>query len=268
MTMKVASIQYGFSSQLSKEERIKKAEQLIDKSADADLILLPELWNFGWHSMFDKDITRDEVLKCSETIEGETISRIAQKAREVNAYIVSGSILERRGENFYNTLALLNPQGKIVDTYSKIHLANYLGYQEATFCKPGEITTVKTELGVLGFGICYDLRFPELFRKMAVKEGVEIFLFISAFAMTRLENWLHLCHARAIDNQCYFISCDAVGQDRGHNYLGYSAIIDPRGNTIAGSGTTECIVKGEIDLEEIYKFREVMPHLKNIILSV
>ena len=155
-----------------------------------------------------------------------------------------------------------------MDTYSKIHLANYLGYQEATFCKPGEITTVKTELGVLGFGICYDLRFPELYRKMVVKKGVEIILFISAFAMTRLENWLHLCHARAIDNQCYFISCDAVGQDRGHNYLGYSAIIDPRGNTIAGSGTTECIVKGEIDLEEIYKFREVMPNLKNIVLSV
>jgi len=268
MGIKVASIQYGFSDQLSKEERIKKAEQLIDQSADADLILLPELWNFGWHAMFDKDITRDEVLKCSETIEGETISRIAQKAREVNAYIVSGSILERRGENFYNTLALLDPQGKIVTTYSKIHLANYLGYQEATFCKPGEITTVKTKLGVLGFGICYDLRFPELYRKMVVKKGVEIILFISAFAMTRLENWLHLCHARAIDNQCYFISCDAVGKDRGNNYLGYSAIIDPRGNTIAGSGTTECIVRGEIDLESMYKFREVMPNLKNIVLSV
>ena len=83
---------------------------MIDQSADADLILLPELWNFGWHSMFDRDITRDEVLKCSETIEGETISRIAQKAREVNAYIVSGSILERRGEDFYNTLALLDPR--------------------------------------------------------------------------------------------------------------------------------------------------------------
>jgi len=268
MTIKIASIQYGFSSQLSKEERIKKAEQLIDQSADADLIILPELWNFGWHSMFDPDITIEQVRQSSETIEGETITRMAQKAREAKAYLVSGSILERRGEDFYNTSALLDPQGKVVTTFSKIHLANYLGYQEAKFCKPGQITTVKTDLGVLDFGICYDLRFPELFRKMVVNKGVEIIIFISAFAMNRLENWLHLCYARATESQCYFVSCDAVGQDRGHHYLGYSAIIDPRGHMIAGSGTTECIVREEIDLADMYKFREVMHNLKNIVLSV
>lgn len=267
MTIKVASIQYGFSNQLSKEERIKKAEKFIDQSKGADLVLLPELWNFGFHSMFDPDISIEQARQASETIEGETISRIAQKAKDINAYIVSGSILERRGEDFYNTSALLDPKGKIVTTFSKIHLANYLGYQEAKFCKPGKVTTVKTELGVLGFGICYDLRFPELFRKLVVNGGAEIIVFISAFAMTRLENWIHLCHARATENQCYFVSSSAIGKDRGHDYLGYSAIIDPRGHTIAGSGTTECIVKGEIDLEDMHRFRETMPNLKNIILQ-
>jgi len=98
---------------------------------------------------------------------------------------------------------------------------------------------------------------------MAVDGGVEVFLLISAFALARLDNWVHLCHARAIENQCYLVSCDSVGTDRGAPYLGYSAIIDPRGVTIAGSGTNECIVKGEIDLEDLRKFREVMPHLKN-----
>ncbi len=267
---KVASIQYEFSDKLSKEDRIKKAEKFIDSCADADLILLPELWNFGWHSLVDKDIASiDRLRTLSETLEGETISRMAEGARKVNSYIVAGSILERRNDSFYNTAVLLDPKGKIIATFSKMHLANYLGYQEAALLKPGrDITAVRTELGVLGFSICYDLRFPELYRKMAVNKGVEVFLLIAAFAMTRLENWLHLCHARAIENQCYLISCDAVGSDRGHQYLGYSAIIDPRGITIAGSGTSECIVKGEIDLEELYKFRKVMPNLQNRVLSV
>ena len=260
---KVASIQYEFSEKSSKEDRIKKAERLIDSVADADLILLPELWNFGWHTLFDKDVTIETIRNLSETLEGETISRIAEKARRVNSYIVAGSILEKRGDSFYNTAALLDPKGKVTATFSKMHLANYLGYKESEFLKRGEITTVKTELGVLGFAICLDIRFPELFRKMAVDGGVEVFLLISAFALARLDNWVHLCHARAIENQCYLVSCDSVGTDRGAPYLGYSAIIDPRGVTIAGSGTNECIVKGEIDLEDLRKFREVMPHLKN-----
>ena len=266
---KVASIQYEFSEKVSKEDRVRKAEKLIDSAADADLILLPELWNFGWHTLFDKDIASIERLRnCSETLEGETISRIAEKARQVNSYIVAGSILERRDDSFYNTAVLLDPKGRVIATFSKMHLVNYLGYQEAALLKPGTITAVKTELGVLGFSICYDLRFPELYRKMAIDKGVEVFFLISAFALTRLENWLHLCNARATENQCYLISCDSVGSDRGKQYLGYSAIIDPRGITIAGSGHAECIVRGEIDLEELRKFRKETPHLRNRILPV
>jgi len=88
MKPKVASIQYEFSDKLSKEDRIRKAEKFIDSCADADLILLPELWNFGWHTLFDKDIASIERLRnCSETLEGETISRIAE-----NECIVRGEI--------------------------------------------------------------------------------------------------------------------------------------------------------------------------------
>lgn len=267
---KIASIQFEFFNKLSKEERIQKAEKLIDSTAGADLILLPELWNFGWHTLFDKDVASIEnVRKLSETLEGETVMRMVEKAKRVNAYIAAGSILERDGDSFYNTAILIDPKGNVISTYRKMHLANYLGYQEAALLKPGsEVSTVKTELGILGFSICYDLRFPELYRKMAVEKEVEVFLLISAFALARLENWVHLCHARAIENQCYLISCDSVGSDRGSQYLGYSTIIDPRGVTIAGSGTTECIVKGEIDLESLRAFRKTMPHLKNRVLEI
>jgi len=130
---KVASIQYEFSEKSSKEDRIKKAERLIDSVADADLILLPELWNFGWHTLFDKDVTIETIRNLSETLEGETISRIAEKARRVNSYIVAGSILEKRDDSFYNTAALLDPKGKVTATFSKMHLANYLGYKNQNF---------------------------------------------------------------------------------------------------------------------------------------
>lgn len=267
---KIASIQAEFFTKISKEERIQKAEKLIDSAAGADLILLPELWNFGWHTLFDKDVASIEnVRRLSETLEGETATRMAEKAKKVNAYIAAGSILEREGDSFYNTAVLIDPKGNVISTYRKMHLPNYLGQQEAALLKRGsEVSAVKTELGILGFSICYDLRFPELYRKMAVDKGVEVFLLISAFAMTRLENWLHLCHARATENQCYLISCDSVGTDHGSQCLGYSAIIDPRGITIAGSGTTECIVKGEIDLESLRAFRKTMPHLKNRVLEI
>jgi predicted amidohydrolase len=264
---RVACIQYECSNRYGKEERLQKAEQLIERAAGADLIVLPEMWNFGWHSLFDKDVaSRERLSEVSETLDGETISRIAEKARKLGCHIVSGSILERRGDSFFNTLALVDRKGDIVGTYSKMHRANYLGYQEAALLSPGSVTTVKTELGTIGFAICYDVRFPELFRKMALEGGAEIIVLVSAFAMPRLENYLHLCYARATENQCYLVSCSGVGADRGHQFLGYTMVIDYRGAIVAGSGGVECVVKAEIDLDGLWEFRKVMPHLQNVLL--
>ena len=97
---KVASIQYWFSDEHTKEERIGHMEKLIDKAADADLILLPEVWNIGWRCF-------DLYPEGSETLHGETISRMAEKARAVNAYILAGSIVERAEDDLYNTAVLL-----------------------------------------------------------------------------------------------------------------------------------------------------------------
>lgn len=259
---KVASIQLWFSDDKSKEERIKHVEQMIDRAAGADLILLPELWNIGWYSF---DLWRDN----SEPLHGETVSRMAEKAKAVSAYILAGSIVERVDNSLYNTAVLLDPKGQIVATYRKIHLSNLRGVQEATLMKRGEeVVAIKTELGVFGFGICYDLRFPELFRKMAVLKGVEVFLVASAWPLVRVENWVEMGHIRAAENQCYLISCNCAGINRGHQYLGHSAIADPNGTAIANGGLDECIVKGEIDIAELHKFRKEIPTLQNRVLSV
>jgi len=260
--IKVASIQLWHNDDDSKQDRIAHAEQLIDSAADSDLILLPEIWNIGWWSF-------DIYSESSETLHGETISRIAEKAKAVNAYILAGSIVERRGDSLYNTAVLLDPKGQIVTAYRKMHLYGWMGAREAELMKRGEeIVTVKTELGVLGLAICYDLRFPELFRKMAVNHGVEIFLFVTAWPIVRLDNFRELCHARANENLCFFISCDSAGINRGKQYLGHSAIIDPWGVSIASAGIYESVITAKIDTDEIYRIREFFPALNDRFLSL
>ena len=260
--IKVACIQLWHNDDDSKQDRIAHAEQLIDSAADSDLILLPEIWNIGWWSF---DIYRES----SETLHGETISRIAEKAKAVNAYILAGSIVERRGDSLYNTAVLLDPKGQIVAAYRKMHLYGWMGAREAELMKRGEeIVTVKTELGVLGLAICYDLRFPELFRKMAVNHGVEIFLFVTAWPIVRLDNFRELCHARANENLCFLICCDSAGINRGKQYVGHSAIIDPWGVSIASAGIYESVITAKIDTAEIYRIRELLPALNDRFLSV
>lgn len=205
----------------------------------------------------------------SETLQGETVSRIAEKARAVNAYILAGSIVERRGDSLYNTAVLLNPGGQIIATYSKMHLLGWQGAREKDLLKRGEeIITVKTDLGVLGLSICYDLRFPELFRKMGVDHGVEIFLNVSAWPMVRVDDWRAFCHARASENQCFLVSCNMAGVNRGKQFLGCSAIVDPLGTAVASAGIHESVVRGEIDTAEVYKIRKSMPVLEDRFLSV
>lgn len=260
--IKVASIQYWFSDDNTKEERIRHIENLIDQAAEADLILLPEVWNIGWRSF-------DKYREGSETIEGETISRIGKKANEINAYILAGTIIEKSGKDLYNTAVFLNPKGEVISKYRKIHLVTRKGSEEVMAIKTGrEIVTVKTELGVFGFGVCYDLRFPELYRKMAINKGVEVFLQPAAWPLVRVENWIDLSHARANENQCYLISCNCAGFNRGVQYLGHSSIVDPHGISIASAGLFQKIVKGELDMDNLRKFRKETPHLKSRVLPV
>jgi len=118
--IKVASIQLWHNDDESKQDRIAHAEQLIDSAADCDLILLPELWDIGWWSF-------DIYHQVSGPLPGETVSRIAEKARRVNAYILAGSIVERDGDSLYNTAVMLDPKGQIIATYRKIHLVGFMG---------------------------------------------------------------------------------------------------------------------------------------------
>lgn len=262
MVAKVASIQYCFNDNDTKEERLDHISKLIDSVPDADLIVLPEMWNVGFLSF-------SKYESYAEDLSGPTIALVAEKAKRHNAYILAGTIIEKDGGGKYNTAVLIEPGGKVAATYRKIHLVTRKGSAEADYLERGKApVTVKTELGIIGFGICYDLRFPELYRKMAINDGAEIFLQPAAWPLQRVENWVDLMHARANENQAYLISCNMCGTNEGVQYFGHSAIVDPQGISIASGGLTQCIVKADIDLEELRKFRQDTPHLKTRVLSV
>lgn len=262
MKSKVASIQYWFNDNDSKNDRIEQMSNLIDQASGADLIVLPEMWNVGFLSFENYDAY-------SEKLDGPTISMVSEKAKKLNSYIVAGTIIENDNVNKYNTAVLISPNGKILTTYRKIHLVARTGAAEANYLKPGKTpVTIETDLGIIGFGICRDLRFPELYRYMAIHGGAEIFVQPAAWASVRGENWVDLTHARAIENQAYLISCNICGVNKGVTNFGHSSIVDPHGISIVSSGLFQTVVKGEIDINELRKFRKDTPYLKAIKLSI
>lgn len=256
--MKTAAIQLAISDSCdTKSARIKYALAMADRCAGADLILLPELWNVGFFNY-------DKYHDFSEPIDGETASALSAKAKELGAYIFGGSFVERRGGAYFNTSLLFDRGGRRIAQYSKIHLFTYRS-REPELLSPGDaITVADTEFGRVGLAACYDLRFPELFRRMAVEYGAEMFLVTAGWPFPRMEAWNVLCRARAIENMCWLVSCNAAGTSRGARFGGHSQVVDPWGTVIAGSGFEEAIVRAEFAESHVHRFRKEFPALSDI----
>ncbi len=252
--MRVASIQLKVVEE-SKEKALEHASHMIRQCRGANLILLPEIWNIGFMS-FDR--YREE----AETQDGPTLHLLRKLSRELSCYLQTGSLVEKEGNRFYNSAFLLNPKGEILGSYRKIHLFSCQS-QEAEILAPGTSATVTpTEFGNFGLATCYDLRFPELFRKM-VDLGAEFFLISSAWPYPRLEHWLLLNRTRALENLSYLISSNSAGVNRGTQFAGHSLVVDPMGNMVAGSGDEEDIIWAEVDREIVLKARTEFPALKD-----
>jgi len=252
--MRIASIQLNVV-EASKEKALEHASQMIRQCRGADLILLPELWNIGFMS-FDR--YRSE----AETQEGPTLTLLRALARELSCHIHTGSFVEKRGDRFYNSSFLLDPTGEILGCYQKIHLFTYQS-QEADILTPGtSVTVIPAAFGKFGLATCYDLRFPEFFRKM-IDQGAEFFLISSAWPYPRLEHWLLLNRTRALENLSYLISSNCVGINRGIRFVGHSQVVDPTGQIIAGSDDEECIVWAEVSREIVLRVRSEFPALRD-----
>jgi len=250
--MKVACVQMAVTEG-DKAATIEKACEGINRCRGADLIVLPEIWNIGFMS-FER--YHDE----AEDHDGPTFTAMKAMAREMRAYVHTGSWVESDGGRYYNTSYLLSPAGESLARYRKIHLFGY-NSRETQLLTPGDrIAVVRTPLGMVGMGTCFDLRFPELFRRM-VDAGVEIFIICSAWPYPRLEHWLLLTRARAVENQSFLIAANAAGVNQGVQLVGHSMVVDPWGTVLAGAGDGETILRTDIDPTEVYAAREQFPGL-------
>ena len=231
-------------------------------SQGARVIVLPEV--FIWRG------NKNEERESAEAIPGPTSQELARLARELSIYLLGGSILEEipGSDKAYNTSLLFGPEGDLLASYRKIHLFDVelkdgVSVRESATRQFGEAAVVaKTELCRMGLSVCYDLRFPELYRAL-VTQGAEIVFVPSAFtAYTGQAHWEPLLRARAIENQVYVIAPDQFGKStKSFETYGHSMIVDPWGKILAELPDGPGIVIAEIDLDYLAKVRTELPAL-------
>ena len=257
--MRVTSIQLEMKDR-SKEENLDHALNMLEQAPPSELILLPEIWPCGFFSF-------DRYRAESEPLDGQIVGALREKAVGQKCYIMTGSFVERDGEDLFNTSVLLNPQGKIIARYRKIHLFGYQSDEKRILTPGEEVVAIDTPWGVAGLSTCYDLRFPEFFRKM-VDQGVKLFLIASAWPHVRLEAWTLFNRARAHENLAYLFSCNCAGSNGGKRYAGHSMLIDPSGKVIAEGGEGECFVSAEIDPDLVDSVRKDFSALDDRVFSI
>ncbi len=171
-------------------------------------------------------------------------------------------MVENDGEQLFNTSIFLNPKGVVAAHYRKMHLFGYQS-EEASILTPGQdIVVADIPWGATGFSTCYDLRFPEFFRRM-VDQGVKFFLVASAWPQVRLEAWKLFNRSRAHENLAFLISCNCAGANQGKKYAGHSMIVDPLGRVVAEGSDEEELVSARIDPKFVDAIRRDFPALED-----
>jgi predicted amidohydrolase len=259
--VRVAAVQ--LNSRGDKARNLETAERLVRAAAAAGaaLIALPEKWNLLGPG--------EEMAAGAEPLDGPSLTAARGWARELGVHLLAGSICERGEAKAFNTSVLIGPDGEDLAVYRKIHMfdvqAGGVEYRESDHEQPGEeiVTAPVGELS-LGLSVCYDLRFPELYRILAVR-GARLLAVPSAFTMaTGRDHWQVLLRARAIENQAFVLAPDQFGEAPPHySSYGRSAIVDPWGVTLAVAPDEECFVAADLDLAAQDRIRQALPSLAN-----
>lgn len=264
----VAAIQLTSTDNI--QSNLERAELFIRQAASrgAQIVSLPE--NFAFLR------SEGESVSCAQTLPGEFIERLQLLAKQLNIHILCGSIPEKilSSEKIYNTSVLLNPAGALAAVYRKIHLFDIAmegraSFQESKLVEGGiDTVTAETEFGIIGLTICYDLRFPELYRRLTLSGARMIFVPSAFTEFTGKDHWEVLLRARAIENQIFIIAAAQYGQ---HNpkrrSYGRSMIIDPWGNILAQAPDNECVILAELNLNQQDEIRKQLPCLHHIKLT-
>lgn len=251
--MKIGLLQFSPEWE-NKENNILKVKELLEKdTGDTDLILLPEM-TFTGFTMNTKH--------CFEDIDGPAKKYLIHASSKLRKNIISGFI-EKEEERFINTAIHFNEYGLIAAKYKKIHPFS-LGKEDEHYSAGNEIVITTIDKVKIGLSICYDLRFPELYRLYG-KQRVDIIINIANWPEPRINHWKLLLRARAIENQCFAVGINRIGNDpAGMYYPGASAIYDPMGEEVLLADESEGIFSAVIDLEKVKDVRDKFHFLDDI----
>lgn len=224
-------------------------EEAVSQEQKPDVIMFPEMWNTGYalteiHTIADRDGARTKAF-------------LSDFSKKHGVNIIGGSIAELKSEKVLNTIYAFDREGNVAADYSKIHLFRLMDEEKylAAGDKPGRLVIEGAQAGMM---ICYDIRFPELARKLAL-EGAKLLFVPAEWPHPRLHHWRTLLTARAIENQMFVIACNRMGTSGSTQFFGHSIVLDPWGETIAEAGEEETIIYADIDLSLVDAVRSKIP---------
>lgn len=241
-----------------KKASFDKVLKLIEPFSDKkpDLIVLPEVFAVGWLcNVFPRE--------AEEETNSLTLKFLSSLAKNMNANVVGGSYIRKTSDGkLKNTCPVFDRAGNLIAQYNKMHLFSHYEALENKFVTSGKTgVLVNTDVGKIGLSICYDIRFPELYRAYA-NAGADILVNVAAWPKLRPHHWEVLTKARAVENQIFMIACSQTGKIAGDEYnLGHSAIISSFGDVISSVSEEECAFLSEIDLESMQTLRKNVPTL-------
>ena len=252
--MKIALLQLQVLEK-NKAANVAHALELLESTASQhDLVVMPEVWTTGY--------SLGHLQTEAELPESPLIAKLQQIAREKHCHILAGSIPMQREGKVYNTSLAIANDGSIVNNYAKVHLFGL--FHEERFFAPGDNFNA-FDLGDVRCGstICYDLRFPELFRHLAL-QGAQIIFCPAEWPIVRGEAWRLLVQARALENHLFIVAVNCTGTFKKDTFYGHSMVVAPSGKIIAEAGMDEEVVSCEIDLKAIDEVRACINVLKDV----
>ncbi|MBB6449162.1 putative amidohydrolase [Geomicrobium halophilum] len=251
--MKLAIYQMEVQAGVPDENRKKVQHWLREVAVKhrPDVAVLPEMWTTGYALPDLEEIADDEF--------GETLTFLKPLAKEYKMDIIAGSIAVKTKGGIVNRALTISKKGELIHTYDKIHLVPMLDEPRYLVGGKEKVTTYDLHGTTMGSLICYDLRFPEISRTLAL-QGAKVIVVMGEWPAARREQWDALLRARAIENQCFIVAAGAVGGHNGTNYSGHSTVISPWGKIIelADAEKEETLI-ANIDLTEVNEFRTAVP---------
>ncbi len=253
--MKVIAVQFSIVWE-NKAANFAKVHQLIAAAnpEQNSLVVLPEMFATGF-SMNAGEIAED--------YNGATEQFLSEIAQEFGIGLVAGAAMRSRDGKIRNKALVFSPAGKLISYYAKMKPFT-VGGEQNHYTAGEKVAVFPFEGWNISPFICFDLRFPELFRKAAAQARPELFLVIASWPEKRAQHWIPMLQSRAIENQAYVVAVNRIGSDPYYSYRGDSMIIDPHGQILANAESREGTVQAKLDLTTLRKYREGLPFLDDL----